>query len=591
MSQRNRLAGLLFILGVAGLLLAFAGSRWADSHAAHAADQSASQMAQNDNGLLSSELQKFRLLPLVLAEHPDAIATLVAPDEAAANRFNEQLELLARRTDAAVIYLIDGNGRTRAASNWRLPTSFVGQNYGFRPYFREAMRNGSSELFALGTVSGRPGLYLARRVEAAGRALGTIVVKVEFDKVEESWRRDSGLTFVTDSHGVILITSVPGWRFSATTVLDAKTLSAARTSLQFGATPPRRVPLSIDGARAVAQVDGRETEYRVARVEAPLADGKLYHLSPLGPALAAARTQALLWALGVLLVVGAAASWFARQRERQRMMQQSQAALEREVDRQTAELRDANARLVKESRRREEANAKFERAREDLARANRLGTLGQITAGVAHEINQPVAAIRTFAENSTALLDRGDEGTAKENLTRIVSLTERIGAITSELRSFTRRKTPSPVQAELGSILDGALLLIGEAGRNVIEVEATRAARGRVLAGDRVRLEQVLINLLRNALDAVQGRAEPQVSIKARERAGFVELRIGDNGAGVDAELQKTLFNPFESAKPGGLGLGLAIARDIAREFGGDLVLESTDGEGSMFLFKAGVAR
>lgn len=590
MTRRNHLFGLIVLLGVVGLLLAAAGSRWANSHAAHAADLTAEQMAQSDNGLLSSELQKFRLLPLVLAEHPDALATLAAPNEAAARRFNEQLELLARRTDAAVIYLIDSDGRTRAASNWDLPTSFVGQNYGFRPYFREAMRNGSSELFALGTVSGRPGLYLARRVESVGRALGTIVVKVEFDKVEESWRRAPGITFVTDTHGVILITSIPAWRFGATSALDAKTLAAARASLQFGANPPHRVRLSLDGQAAVAQIDGRDVAFRVARVDASLADGRLYHLSPLAPALSAARTQALLWALGALLVAGAVIAWLARQSERQRMMQESQAALEREVNRQTAELRDANVRLVDESRQREEANARFERAREDLARANRLGTLGQITAGVAHEINQPVAAIRTFAENSTALLDRGQAATARQNLSRIVTLTERIGTITSELRSFTRRKTPSPVQAELGSILDGALLLIGEAGREQVKVHATKAQRQRVLAGDRVRLEQVLINLLRNALDAVHDRSDPHVGVVARERAGFVELKVEDNGPGVDCELQKTLFNPFESAKPGGLGLGLAIARDIAREFGGDLLLKTTSGAGSVFLFRAKIA-
>jgi two-component system C4-dicarboxylate transport sensor histidine kinase DctB len=584
----------LLVLGVALLLLvgglAWGGARWASARAERSADLTAAQTARIHYGLLASELQKFRLLPLVLAEYPDAATVLESPDPPAARRLNEQLELLARRTDAAAIYLIDAQGITRVASNWRQPTSFVGQDYGFRPYFRDAMRNGASELFALGTVSGKPGLYLARRVDHGKRALGAIIVKVDFDKVEADWARGPGISFVTDPHGVVLVTSIPGWRFGATAPLDAATIADARRSLQFGIEPPHRLPVSLAPSAAVTSQNGEEQRYRVAAISAPLAGGRLYHLSPLDAPLAAARSEALLWAFGALLVIGAISVLYVREAEKQRLLRQSRAALEVEVARRTAELRDANARLIVESHEREEANARFHAAREELARANRLGTLGQITAGVAHEINQPVAAIRTFAENSTALIDRDRPGEARENLSRIVSLTERIGTITSELRSFTRRKTPTPVQAELGSILDGAMLLIGEAARGVLTVKASRALRDRVLVGDRVRLEQVLINLVRNALDAVEGIPDPAVTVSADKSGDEVRIVVSDNGPGVDPAIRGTLFDPFESAKPGGLGLGLAIARDIAREFGGDLMLDKPEGPGATFVLTLRVA-
>ena len=169
--------------------------------------------ARAHHGLLGSELQTFRLLPLVLAEYPDVAQAMQGHDPAAAKRLNATLELLATRTDAGVLYAIDARGRAVAASNWRLPTSFVGQDYTFRTYFNEAMARGGSELFALGSVSRRPGLYLARRVDRGGRALGVIVVKVEFDRLEREWAQSPGATVVTDARGLILITSVPAWRF------------------------------------------------------------------------------------------------------------------------------------------------------------------------------------------------------------------------------------------------------------------------------------------------------------------------------------------------------------------------------------------
>src|ERR1700742_2057810 len=148
------------------VLFGFVVSRWAGERAMANAGLGASQMGRTQVGLLASELQKFRLLPLVLTEYPDVRMVLEDAEPTVVARLNGKLELLSNRTDAAAIYVIDRNGRTLASSNWRLPTSFVGQVYGFRPYFQDAMRSGAAELFALGTVSGRPGLFIARRVES-----------------------------------------------------------------------------------------------------------------------------------------------------------------------------------------------------------------------------------------------------------------------------------------------------------------------------------------------------------------------------------------------------------------------------------------
>ncbi len=561
-------------------LLVLAALQWARTSAHYVADRNAATLAQSHRGLLASELQKFRLLPLVLVEYPDVARSLENGDEGAALRLNASLELLATRTDTAVIYAMDTRGRTIAASNWRLPSSFVGRDYGFRPYFVDAMRNGTAELFALGTVSGRPGLYLSRRVDTAAGPVGIIVVKVEFDQLEASWARASGATFVTDRNGIILITSKPPWRFRPTRPLTQALLADARQSLQFGRQPLGPAPLALEGADALI---GTES-YRVAIIDAPLAGATLLHLSDVAGPQSAARTQAFTWLLGLLLVTGTAVGISNRATERRSMQKRARLSLEEEVQRRTSELRDANARLAIEADERVATEQQFRAAREELAQANRLGTLGQITAGVAHEINQPMAAIRAFAENGSVLLGRGSTAQVGDNLSQIVALSERVGTITAELRSFSRRKTPSAGTATIGSVVDGLMLLIGESARSVVRVAISERKRRIEVVGDRIRLEQILINLVQNAKDATAGLVDPQITVdlNCRGRTGIV-LRVQDNGPGVDAAIHDTLFTPFTTTKKDGLGLGLGIARDLAREFGGDLEHIANGGR-TMFL-------
>ncbi len=421
----------------------------------------------------------------------------------------------------------------------------------------------------------------------AGRAVGTVVVKVEFDRLEATWARTAGPGFVTDAHGVILITSVPEWRFRATHPLDAATLAQARSTLQFGSGPPQAAPLTLSGASATATLGGTRAQYRVGSLPVPLAESRLIHLEPLAGPLAAATTRVRLWGLGILIVLGAIAGLAWRAREKRQLQREARVALEQEVARRTAELRETNSRLTIESRERVDAERRFRAAREELAQANRLGSLGQITAGVAHEINQPVAAIRTFAENAGTFLDRDQIDPVRGNLAQIIDLTARIGSITAELRNFARRRTPARGAIALGSVIDGALLILGERAREVVTVDLPAGMRDTQVAGDRVRLEQILVNLLQNALDAVEGVAAPRILIAAAASGSDVTVTVGDNGPGVDPTIADQLFAPFVSAKPEGLGLGLAIARDIAREFGGELEIGSSALDGAAFTLEA----
>ncbi|MFL9839749.1 ATP-binding protein [Sphingomonas sp. ST-64] len=575
----------LGLAAIVGLLLVgalgYAASRWARGQAVTATDAAANELARVNAGLLASELQKFRLLPLVLTQYPDVPAMLERPTAQGTARVNARLELLADRTDAAAIYVIGADGRTVAASNYRLPTSFVGQDYGFRPYFADALKRGNAELFALGTVSGTPGLYLAQRVGSAARPLGVIVVKIEFERVQAAWADQQGTTLVTDPHGVVIVTSRPEWRFGTLGAIGVDARTAIRATRQYGALPLAPLPLAFEGATTIEA--GVAPGSRIATVPAAMAGSRLHVLMPLRPALASANANARLVTLAVLILVSGALLLLWRARERRMLQAAAQRALETQVAERTAELRESNAQLEAESAERIRADQRYRAAREELAQASRLGSIGQITAGVAHEINQPVAAIRTFADNAVRLLARGDEAKATANLERIGELTERIGTITGELRSFARKRTPEIGAVRVGGAIDSALLLIGDRIRTAGVALDRQGDQEMLVVADRVRLEQILINLIQNALDALAGSTDPRIRIAVASAGERVAITVADSGPGVAPELRGQLFTPFVTGREEGLGLGLAIARNIAREFGGELLLADSPLGGACF--------
>jgi len=544
--------------------------------------------------VLRSELAKHRSLPFVLAQDPDVASTLRSGAPASIDALNRKLETLSQGTGAAVIYVLDAKGMTIAASNWRMPTTFVGSDYGFRPYYQGALAKGVAELFALGTVSRRPGLFMARRVNDATGVAGVVVVKVEFDALERDWSA-SEPAFVVGPDGVVLVTSVPAWRFAALAAIPSRTQDALRASHQFGqaAFPP--LPLNatlVVGARPMlvsGSLPGASSARFMAASTAVGASGwTVFTLTPTGPALQTAVTAARVLALTIALILTAIGAALLRWRglSAARMARQEAARIELEgrVEDRTVELRRANDQLLVEMDERRRAEAHVQLMQDELVQSNKLATLGQIAAGVAHEINQPVAAIRTYADNAAVFLDRGQSAPARANLGQIASLTDRIGMITDELRSFARKTNAPPRPMRLGDAIDGALLLMGARLRQQdVTIERSGEHEDQLVLAERFRLEQVLVNLLQNAVEALEGVAHPRIALRVVLRRGQARVLVSDNGPGVSEEAAATLFTPFATTKLRGLGLGLVISRDIVAEFGGDLSLEAAAAPGAVF--------
>jgi two-component system C4-dicarboxylate transport sensor histidine kinase DctB len=228
--------------------------------------------------------------------------------------------------------------------------------------------------------------------------------------------------------------------------------------------------------------------------------------------------------------------------------------------------------------------ARLQVVQQDLVQANRLAILGQVAAGVAHEINQPVATIRAYADNARTFLRRKQEASADDNLEAIASLTDRIGTITEELKAFARKGRTAAEPVELKKVIEGAVVLLRSrfAGRlDALKIKLPPTEL--MVVGSRIRLEQVLINLFQNALEAMEGQEDGRVDVFCEETQDGVGVTVADNGPGIAPDILRSLFTPFNTSKEGGLGLGLVISKEIVADYGGRIDVTS-DGAGTRFI-------
>lgn len=557
----SRLSALLATLLIAAgavvlLLVAALATQRVRSQIEQEAEQSAGLLA----ALLASEIEHYQALPIALASDGEVANLLADGSAAAADRLSRRFALISERIGSAAIYVVAADGETLAASNAGRPDSFVGNDYRFRQYFRDAMQNGRGTQFALGSTTRRPGLYLAQRVDRDGQGLGVIVVKVEFENLEADWQRSGTSAFVTERSGTIIITTDARWRFQqASTVLDGS--ETGQIDLPAGS-----AARSMIRGQAQTIVPGWTVNALIA------ADARI---DDAVTAAVAMTLLAMLSGSGLIFWI-----WQSRRRSQARQLADEKARqlLEDRVEQRTMELSAANAQLLDEMGERRRAEEEARVLHEELEQANRLAMLGQIAAGVTHEINQPVAAIRATADNAGTLMERGQIGAAKSALATIGKLTERIGTITSELGTFSAKRSGRRRLLSVDTAIDGALVLVGT-GLRQAGVTLERSPRNSDLKiwADKIRVEQILVNLLRNALDAIDEQADPRIHLDVRLSGEMIDIRIADNGPGVSQTVAARLFTPFRTTKEQGLGLGLVISRDIATSLGGELNLLSND--------------
>jgi two-component system C4-dicarboxylate transport sensor histidine kinase DctB len=579
----------------------FALAFWLVGNTAHeravvALSEQARIDANLNTALLRAVLDKQRALSLVLSKDQELASALQDKTVTTIAPANRKLETLAEGTQAAVIYLVGMDGIAIAASNWRGPVSFVGNDYKFRPYFQQALINGGEEYFALGNVSFRPGLYISRRVDGPNGPLGVIVVKLEFDDLEQDWRNAGRPTFVTDERNIVLITSLPSWRFMTIGRIGPEQSQSIRDSLQFGDVSLQPLPLSMmpvgEGDVLLMNVqlpgEGRSTQFLAIHSAVSSTPWQMYSMAPTKPQIPGAVREARLIAFIILAAIATIAGLLLRRRQkvvaRIAAAGRTQLELEQRVEERTRDLSLARDRLEAEISDHHRTESMLQGVQQDLVHANRLAIMGQVAAGVAHEINQPVATIRAYADNAKTFITRSQLDAATENLDEIAALTDRIGTITGDLKALARKGRSPSEPTPLSQVITGALVLLRSrfSGR-MDQLDIELPPPDLRVVGHSLRLEQVLINLFQNALEAVQVKGnEGRIEVRATEKSETVLVTVSDNGPGMLQHIRDNLFSPFNTSKEKGLGLGLVIVKEIVTDYGGTISAESS-AEGTVF--------
>lgn len=509
-------------------------------------------------GSIQSAMQRHSVVPLLLARDPILISALTTGEftevEARLRDFREEI-------GAGSIFLLDAKGRIVAASD----TQPIEQYDGDKAYFTLAAADTGTIFSIIENDDGAYSFHYARKVEVNGQLLGVIVVTVDLGALEEGWRRSRVKVVVTNSEGNVLLASEPNWRKSSL------------ENLLASASHPSRVTQALRDAResfgAPAYVYIAGTPYIGAEVPVGFRNWRLSYFAGLEDV--RARVNGVLaFIIMVLALLLALAFYLLSRRAR---------AENRRVRRESDDLRMLNRRLSAEIAARQRVERTLKDAEQSLEQASKLAALGQMSAAVSHELNQPLAAMKTYLAGARLLLTRKRTEEALTSFQRIDDLIERMGGITRQLKSYARKSDTDMEPVDLRDSVRAALAMMApQLGRMSVNITTTLPSEPVTIQADPLRIEQIIVNLLRNALDAVKERDEKRVKIFLVQ-GEMILLSVEDNGEGLRDPGK--LFEPFYTTKkPGeGLGLGLAISAGFANELGGRLVARNAPDGGAVF--------
>lgn len=558
---------------------------------------------------LNGELDKYSFQPRLLARQPYVIDALSRPGDAAViDRANTELALVNGVTGALATYLMDRDATTIASSNWALDASFVGKNFSYRPYFQQAIEGRPGRYYALGTTSGERGYYYSFPVRIEGRVEGVVVVKMDVSALEQTWPSETDEFVALDQSGVVFLSSEPSWLFRSFGHLDEDTRRRLEARRQYNGRELKRLNLkkepgsplvrlagSIVGNSEDERIVGPEKSYVIASKVIP-AGWEVVVLADASEIADRVRMSLLVAGFmifsAVLLVVNIVQRR-RRLRERLSIQEQARVRLEETVAERTSDLSLAVERLELEVAERQKAEAHLRTTQDELIQASKLAALGSLSAGLSHELNQPLTAIRNYSENARIYLERDNLQTALSNLGRIAEMSDRMARIVRNLRTYARKENVEMRPTRLiGAIRNALGLLEGEIEKSGVTVvfdhDGEDEDEDLLVQGGDVRLQQVFVNLISNAVDAMETAADKRLSIRVRADDRFVDIRLRDSGAGIDTDIIGRVFDPFVTTKDvgKGTGLGLSITYGLIKQFGGTIAARNSDEGGAEFAIR-----
>ena len=508
---------------------------------------------------LTAELRRYRELAVLTADRPQLSGVLAGSGRVEAVR--PILQQVSDKTGALDIVLLDTAGVPLIGTQDAPAFSHVGQSY-----FERAM-DGALGVDHPVRDGVRTFVFAAPVFSDAGPVIGALLVYAGVGGVEDSWRGARPVLFFTDADGIVFVSN------RSELVLRSR---APGDFLNYTARDLRGMDVwSVSGSRYVP----RRALHRTMDLPVIGMHGEV--LLDVAPArqialLQSAVAGALCLAFGALLFLAT---------QRRRTLAEANAKLEHRVQDRTAQLSSANLSLRQEVEDRRVAEVQLTKAQADLVQAGKLSALGQMSAGISHELNQPLMAIQSFAENGQSFMERDRPDMAAKNLGKISELAHRMGRIIRNLRAFARQESEPLGDVDVGRVVDTVLELLGP---KIAEAQVDvrwDGADGVIVRGGDVRLQQVVLNLASNGIDAME-LSDPRVlTIIVAADATRVTLSVRDTGPGI-TEPEK-IFDPFYSTKAigaaEGMGLGLSISYGLVQSFGGVIRGRNHDAGGAIF--------
>ena len=574
-----------------GLTMAVAASMtmayaWSERIGFEQLDDIANRQLDLYASTLESELGKHAYLPSLIEMDPDIEALFETPDRLAARaKAGRKLASFKVRASAITTFALDPAGTLLASSEGYRTLAGDAGPLALPSLLSRTLQAQRSQVFVANADTGASEYYFAQPVRRDAQVVGIVGVKLSLDPLEATWidlgiRSESEKLLVIDAEGVVIMSSVRQWKYQSVGAYGLEPAVALRYSEQYPRQAIRPLNMVVEkvGVRGARQVrisepDGQFTLHVAQERAIPLLGWHVMILSD--PASVWRNARYAAWgggAFAAFLGLLAMYLWQRRQALHQisfarNALQEANTQLETRVAERTDELRLANAELVSEMQERQ-------LAQDELVQAGKLAVLGQMSAGISHEINQPLTALRALAKNTSMLLAVGRMADVDENLKAISEVTERMGSITAQLKSFARKSQGVHQAVPLLTAIQYMQRLLEHRFRAEDVRVDVKIPMHMLVSCDLNRLEQVLVNLATNALDAMQDQALKVLTISSLPAEGQrVRVRVEDTGAGLPDELMARLFEPFFTTKTSGegLGLGLVISSNIVREFGGTL--------------------
>lgn len=507
---------------------------------------------------LMNELQRNSVVPQLLSRDPELIKAL---EDKNFSQSTARLLSFVDEIGAASLTMLDRDGRAVAATD----RNEIGVDHRNTPYFVDALRSNRTVYTTHLNDEGAYSYVYSRQIEVGGQLLGVIMVEVDGQRLETGWAGVSDAVLVMDSEGTIIMATEPRWR--GLVEEDALTRQSAPSAIERAI----RATQGWAALPADAYLRGEAVLRREMRV--PHQGWRMVSFTTYASVRERVNGILALEVMGFAIML-AFVFWSSSRRTASRLVF---------FQRESAELRALNRRLQREIAEREKVEKTLEVAEQTIAQSSKLAALGEMSAAVSHELNQPLAAMKTYLAGARLLLQRERPEEALSSFQRIDDLLERMGAITRQLKSYARKGAEAFEPVDTRAAVSTALALMEPQLKiRAVNIIRTLPNEPVMILGDRLRLEQVIINLLRNALDATKSAANPTIEILLAA-GDIVSIQIRDNGEGITNHDE--LFEPFYTTKqPGdGVGLGLAISSGIVNDLGGRLTARNAVDGGAIF--------